>query len=82
VDLGGQFSPTPYAPAQVELRLTLSGDSPFPKGLSYRAMVNYAVADRGAYVVGPVTAALPTQPTPQLIPVDRFRTTVGLQYEF
>jgi hypothetical protein len=33
-------------------------------------------------VVGPVTTALPTQPSAQLNPVDRFRTTVGLQYDF
>jgi hypothetical protein len=60
----------------------LSGNAPIVKGLSYRAMANYAVADRGPYVVGPVTRAIPSQTTPELIPVDRFRTTVGLQYEF
>jgi outer membrane receptor for ferrienterochelin and colicins len=78
----GSFSPDPYAPAQVQLRLTLSGDVPGLKGLSYRGIANYAVADRGPYVVGPVTTALPTQAAPQLIPVDRFRTTLGLQYVF
>lgn len=78
----GQFSPDPYARSQVELRLTASGDVSFLKGLSYRAMANYAVADRGAYVVGPVTSAIASQTTPELIPVDRFRTTVGLQYAF
>jgi outer membrane receptor protein involved in Fe transport len=78
----GQFSPDPFARTQLELRLTLSGDAPLVKGLSYRAMANYALADRGPYVVGPVTSAIPSQPTPALIPVDRFRTTVGLQYEF
>jgi outer membrane receptor for ferrienterochelin and colicins len=78
----GQFSPDPFASTQVELRLTLSGAAPLVKGLSYRALANYAVADRGPYVVGPVTTAIPSQTTPELIPVDRFRTTVGLQYEF
>jgi hypothetical protein len=78
----GQFSPDPYAPAQVQLRLTLSGDVPKVKGLSYRAIANYAVADQGPYVVGPVTKSIPTEPTAQLIPVDRFRTTLGLQYAF
>jgi len=78
----GQFIPTPYAPSQLELRLTLTGDAPWVKGLSYRAMVNYAVANRGPYVVGPVTSAIPSQTTPQLIPVDRFRSTVGFQYDF
>jgi outer membrane receptor for ferrienterochelin and colicins len=78
----GQFAPDPFAQSQMQLRLTLSGDAPLVKGLSYRAIANYAVADRGAYVVGPVTRAIPSQLTPQLNPVDRFRTTLGLQYEF
>lgn len=78
----GQFSPDPFARTQVQLRLTLSGDAPLVTGLSYRASANYALADRGPYVVGPVTRAIPSQRTPELIPVDRFRTTVGLQYEF
>jgi len=78
----GQFTHDPFARSQMELRLTLSGDAPFLKALSYRAMVNYAVADRGAYVVGPVTSSIPTQPTAQLNPIDRFRTTLGLQYAF
>jgi hypothetical protein len=80
-DLSAHFSPAPYAPPQLELRLTLSGLLPL-KGLSYRAFANYAVADRGPYVVGPVTSETPSQPTPQLIPVDRFRTMLGLQYDF
>jgi hypothetical protein len=78
----GQFTHDPFARSQMELRLTLSGDAPFLKALSYRAMVSYAVADRGAYVVGPVTSSIPTQLTPQLNPIDRFRTTLGLQYAF
>lgn len=78
----GQFQPNPFARTQMQLRLTLSGDVPHVGGLSYRASANYAVADRGAYVVGPVTTALPSQPTPQLNPIDRFRISVGLQYAF
>jgi outer membrane receptor for ferrienterochelin and colicins len=78
----GQFRPNPFAHTQLELRLTLSGAVPLVKGLSYRAMANYAVADRGAYVVGPVTSAIPSQTRPQLNPIDPFRTTLGLQYEF
>ncbi|HWA72096.1 MAG TPA: TonB-dependent receptor [Polyangiaceae bacterium] len=78
----GQFSPDPYARTQVEFRLTLSGNVPVIRGLSYRAMANYAVASRGPYVVGPVTSAIATQNRPTLVPVDRFRTTLGLQYEF
>jgi outer membrane receptor for ferrienterochelin and colicins len=78
----GQFRPDPFARTQVDIRLTVSGDVPLLKGLSYRAMANLALAEHGPYVVGPVTKAIPTQATPELIPVDRFRTTVGLQYAF
>jgi len=78
----GNFTPTPYAPPQVELRLCVSGAVPGLPGLTYRALTNYALSDRGPYVVGPATSAQPTQPNAQLNPVDRFRTTVGLQYEF
>jgi outer membrane receptor for ferrienterochelin and colicins len=81
-DLNGQFEPDPFARTQLQLRLTLSGDVPGLTGLSYRASANYSVADRGAYVVGPVTRATPAQPTAQLNPIDRFRTTLGLQYAF
>ena len=77
-----QFSPNPYAPGLVELRLTLSGDVPGVKGLAYRGILNYETASRGPYVVGPVTASIPSQTTPQLIPIDRFRSTVGLQYDY
>lgn len=78
----GQFTPDPYARSRVQLRLTVSGDVPVVEGLSYRAMANYVTADKGPYVVGPVTNAIPSQPAPALVPVDRFRTTVGLQYAF
>ena len=78
----GNFTPTPFAPAQLELRLCLSGGVPGIPRLTYRALANYALSDRGPYVVGPVTTARATQPDAQLNPVDRFRTTVGLQYDF
>jgi len=81
-DLYEQFYPEPFARTQAELRLTASGDVPFVKGLSYRAIANYSVADRGAYVVGPVTTEIESEATPHLNPVDRFRTTLGLQYAF
>jgi outer membrane receptor for ferrienterochelin and colicins len=78
----GQFTPDPYARSLAQLRLTLSGNAPVLTGLSYRATATYATTGRGPYVVGPVTSAIPSQPTPELVPVDRFRTTVGLSYEF
>jgi hypothetical protein len=64
---------------------------PAIRGLSYRASANYAFADRGPYVIGPFqtgrTAPMGTQdrvyPTaPELNPIDRFRVTAGLQYDF
>jgi outer membrane receptor protein involved in Fe transport len=82
VDLSSHFTRTPFAPPQVELRVTVSGRVPGLEGLTYRALANYAVADRGPYVVGPVTRETANQRSPQLIPVDRFRTVVGLQYDF
>ena len=78
----------PRVPAQVEGRLTLSGAVPAVKHLSYRVIANYALADQGPYVVGPVmvarSSALYTfdQTPPRLIPVDRFRVTCGLQVDF
>jgi outer membrane receptor protein involved in Fe transport len=77
----GGFSPSPYAPAQVELRATISGQIPGIAGLSYRMSADVAFADRNPYVAGPVQAALPTQTSAQLSPVDQFRTTIGLQYD-
>jgi outer membrane receptor for ferrienterochelin and colicins len=83
----GGFQPEPYAPAQVELRGTVSGAIPFVPGLSYRASANYAFADRGPYVVGPIQDTQSQQPgapplRPELVPVDTFRATLGLQYDF
>ena len=78
----GGFMPTPKAPPQVEARLTLSGDVPGVAGLSYRATVDAALASHNPYVVGPVQAATPDQPSAQLSPVDRFRVGVGLWYRF
>lgn len=81
-DLGGNFPVVAYAPTQADLRLSLSGPFPVLRGLSYRATGSYSIAGRGPYVVGPVTAPLPGQSTPQLIPVERLRTTVGVEYDF
>jgi outer membrane receptor protein involved in Fe transport len=76
----GMFTPVPYAPPQLDLRFAVTGLVPAVRGLSYRLIANYALADRGPYVVGPVTTALPTQPNAQLNPIDTFRLTLGLEY--
>jgi hypothetical protein len=79
-----QFYRPPYLDAQLELRLTVSGPVPLLRGLSYRASVNYAFSDEAPYIVGrPVdNHNVRTSPTAQFAPVDTFRGTVGLQYDF
>jgi outer membrane receptor for ferrienterochelin and colicins len=78
------FPRTPYVQPQVELRLTVSGPLPIVPGLSYRASLNYAFSDEAPYIVGrPAdTRNVLTSPSPQFAPVDPFRGTVGLQYDF
>jgi outer membrane cobalamin receptor len=75
------WAPTPWAPAQLDFRFTISGPVPKLKGLSYRLIADYAVSSRGPYVVGPNTTPYPGNNVAQLIPVDQFRATVGLQYD-
>jgi hypothetical protein len=83
------FSPPPYAPPLVELRLTITGPFPLLKGLTYRASANYAVAERGPYTSvfegarDPITGEAPLiYRRPELIPIERFRATIRLQYSF
>lgn len=77
----GLWARTPYAPQQLELRGTISGDVPLLPGASYRASVNWLVADRGAYVVGPVQMSDEYNSMPQLVPLDTLRVTLGLQWD-
>jgi outer membrane receptor for ferrienterochelin and colicin len=77
------FSPPPFAPAQLELRATVSGPLGLLRGLSYRATLDYAFADRGPYVIGPNQSAQRAAGSqPELVPIDVFRSMVGLQYDF
>jgi hypothetical protein len=86
------FTPAPYAPPLGELRATVSGPAHFVRGLSYRVSADYSFADKGAYVIGPLQTStsggsLPagvTRPpvSAELSPIDTFRATVGLQYDF
>lgn len=78
----GGFTPRPYAPPQVELRGTVSGDVPGVKGLSYRLTGGYAFAGKAPYTVGPVQAASPEQPEAELAPVEQFKASLGLRYDF
>ena len=87
------FDPPVFASPQLEVRGTLSGPIPGVKGLSYRVSANYAFASHGAYVIGPLQGVDVSQVnsqinaqriagTPELIPVDQFRVTTGLQWDF
>jgi hypothetical protein len=66
-----------FVDPQVELRATLSGALPLD-GLSYRLSASYALIDVGPYAVG----ASPADESPRpLIPVDRYRIGIGLQFD-
>jgi outer membrane cobalamin receptor len=80
----GIFAKPPYADPQLRLRATLTGPVPALTGLSYRLSGDFAATERGAYIVGrPVdlSGGLATI-APELVPVDRFRVSIGLQYDF
>lgn len=69
---------TARAPAQVELRATVSGPVPVLTGLTYRVSGSYAFANRFAYVVGP---GYNTDGTSELAPVDQVKIALGLAYD-
>ncbi len=77
----GGWAERPYAPRQLRVRLTVSGEVPPLDGLTYRLGADYSVAKETPYVIGPIQAATPEQPTPDLAPTDRFRAFVGLEYK-
>jgi outer membrane cobalamin receptor len=77
----GGWPVIPYVEPQIEGRLTISGNVPFVKGLSYRVSGTAALSEHGPYAVGPIQSAEGSFTAPQLVPVDRLRATVGLQYD-
>jgi outer membrane receptor protein involved in Fe transport len=76
------YPTAPYAPGQLTLRTTVSGDAPLVKGLSYRVNASYQFADRINELAGPLVDYSPTHTSPSLRPITQLITTVGLQYEF
>jgi outer membrane receptor protein involved in Fe transport len=77
------FPKPPKAPAQVELRLTVSGQVPGVSGLRYQLAGGYAFSPSSAYVATmpplyPGFAAAPLV----LRPVERYMTMLGVEYEF
>ena len=76
----GGFKTPPYAPPDVQLRFTLSGEVPHPKGLRYRLSGTYAGAAHGPYVVGPNLYANDASSVPALSPQRRLSAFLGLEY--
>jgi outer membrane receptor protein involved in Fe transport len=74
-DANGNYT---RAPAQVELRATVSGPFPKLRGLSYRVSGGYVFGPRYAYAVGPAYNA---DGTNQLAPVDQVKIALGLSYD-
>jgi outer membrane receptor for ferrienterochelin and colicins len=66
----------PTAPPLLELRATAIGVVSHVTGLSYRLSANYYSSSQTPFTVGPSLG------TPSLEPLDTFRVTIGLTYEF
>jgi outer membrane receptor for ferrienterochelin and colicins len=82
--LDGNFNPAPYAPASVDLRLTLSQRVPGVEGLSYRIGASFHTGTVTPYVAGPTQgydAADPNRGPAELTPIVRFTTFGTLQYD-
>jgi outer membrane receptor protein involved in Fe transport len=75
------FTPSPHVSPLVDVRATASGALPWVKGLSYRLSANLALGEGGPYVIGPVQSATEAEPSADLSPIDRFRTSIGLRYD-
>jgi hypothetical protein len=76
------YLPPPYAPAQLQTRLSVVGPVPKVKGLSYRAMVELAATDKGPYATGPGAFSSVEVAARALQPIEAFRVTAGLEYDF
>ena len=74
-----RFDPVPEADPQLDLRMTLSGKV---LGFSYRLTGDYAVADHGPYVIGPVQRPVATNTTAELTPIKQLTGYGELSYEF
>jgi outer membrane receptor for ferrienterochelin and colicins len=76
----GGFARAPYAPADLQLRVTLSGVVPGVRGLRYRLSSMFDAASRGAYVVGPTQYAADADSQATLSPQRRASAFLGLEY--
>jgi outer membrane receptor for ferrienterochelin and colicins len=76
------FQPIPYVSAQLVLRATLSGDVPGLRALSYRITGHYSTTSNDPYLAGPSVPPSAQYTAPSLVPIDRARLMVGLEYRF
>jgi outer membrane receptor for ferrienterochelin and colicins len=74
----GGYTPTPIAPVLVEVRLALSGKVPLVPGLSYRGTVDVVSTNQSPYTIGPTHLS---DGSAQFLPLDQFRTGIGLFYD-
>jgi outer membrane receptor protein involved in Fe transport len=77
----GGFTPRPYAPSDLQVRLTVSGLAPVLDALRYRLSGSYDTAGRGPYVVGPNQYATDASSRAELSPQRRFTAFAGLEYD-
>ena len=76
----GGFSKPPYAPADLQLRLTFSGVVPALEALRYRLSGTFGTATQGSYVVGPNQYASDETTQAALSPQRRVSGFLGLEY--
>ena len=69
----------PYAPPVLDLRASAVGPFPVIKGLSYRLMADYSLADKSPYTAGPAKSSYERLPA-ELAPANRLTVMLGLQY--
>jgi outer membrane receptor for ferrienterochelin and colicins len=76
----GGFSNPPYAPADLQLRLTFSGAVPALEALRYRLSGTFGTASQGPYVVAPNQYAWDETTRAVLSPQRRLSGFLGLEY--
>jgi hypothetical protein len=83
--LDGNFPTLPEAPLALGLRVTVSGDVPKIRGLSYRVAWDFSTASTAPYVAGPnqfEDPSMANRPAAQLVPVNRMTGFATLRYTF
>jgi outer membrane receptor for ferrienterochelin and colicins len=83
--LDGNFSPSPYAPASAQVRLTLSQQVSSVPGLSYRIGGSYTTGNVSPYVAGPIQgydATATVRGPAELTPVVKLIGFATLRFDF